>query len=159
MSAIESIRLAMRGLAANKLRAALTMLGIIIGVGAVIALLSIGEGVEAAITEEIQGIGSNLIFVVPGSLQHGGASFGAGSLASLTLDDAEAIDDPLNCPAVAAVAPVFTRNAQVIYRNQNAYASITGTTPDYAFVRNAEVTEGRFIDAQDLAASSRVAVL
>ena len=159
MSAIESIRLAMRGLAANKLRAALTMLGIIIGVGAVIALLSIGEGVEAAITEEIQGIGSNLIFVVPGSLEHGGASFGAGSLASLTLDDAEAIADPLNCPAVAAVAPVFTRNAQVIYRNQNAYASITGTTPDYAFVRNAEVTEGRFIDAQDLAASSRVAVL
>ena len=74
MSALESIRLAMRGLSANKLRSALTMLGIIIGVGAVIALLSIGEGVEAAITEEIQGIGSNLIFVIPGSLQHGGAS-------------------------------------------------------------------------------------
>jgi putative ABC transport system permease protein len=159
MNVLESIRLAMRGLSANRLRSALTMLGIIIGVGAVIALLSIGEGVEAAITEEIQGIGSNLIFVIPGSLQHGGASFGAGSLASLTLDDAEAIADPLNCPAVAAVAPVVARNAQVIYRNQNAYAGVTGTTPDYAFVRNAEVTEGRFIDAQDLAASSRVAVL
>jgi len=159
MSAFESIRLAMRGLSANKLRAALTMLGIIIGVGAVIALLSIGEGVEAAITQEIQGIGSNLVFVVPGTLQQAQASFGAGSLASLSLDDAEAIADPQNCPAVAAVAPVLARNVQVIYRNENAFATVKGTTPDYSFVRSAEVMEGRFIDAQDLAASSRVAVL
>ena len=77
----------------------------------------------------------------------------------MNLDDAEAIADPLNCPDVAAVAPVFARNAQVIYRNQNANASIEGTTPDYALVRNATVAEGRFIDAQDLAASSRVAIL
>jgi len=159
MNLIESIRLAMRGLAANKMRSALTMLGIIIGVGAVIALLSIGQGAQAAITEQIQGIGSNLIFVIPGTFMQGGASFGLGSLASLTLDDAEAIADPANCPDVMAVAPQLTRNAQIIYRNRNANANVVGTTPDYAFVRKVELEQGHFFNAQELTSSARVAVL
>jgi putative ABC transport system permease protein len=159
MNILESIRLATRGLSSNKMRSALTMLGIIIGVGAVIALLSIGEGAQAAITEQIQGIGSNLIFVIPGSFTQGGASFGAGSLASLTLEDAEAIADPRNCPDVAAVAPQVTQSAQVIYRNRNTNTSVVGTTPEFAFVRKTEAGEGSFFNTQESASSARVAVL
>jgi len=125
----------------------------------VIALLSIGQGAQAAITEQIQGIGSNLIFVIPGTFMQGGASFGLGSLASLTLDDAEAIADPANCPDVMAVAPQLTRNAQIIYRNRNANANVVGTTPDYAFVRKVELEQGHFFNAQELTSSARVAVL
>ena len=159
MDIVESVRLATRGLSANKLRSVLTMLGIIIGVGAVVSLLSIGQGAQAAITDQIQGIGSNLIFVFPGTLTQGGASFGAGSLATLTLEDAEAIADPVNCPDVAAVAPQQQRNLQVIYRSRNTNASVLGTTPAFSFVRNAEPAAGRFFDEQDMAASARVAVL
>ena len=159
MNVIESVRLAVHGLSANKMRSGLTMLGIIIGVGAVIALLSIGQGAQKAITEQIQGIGSNLIFVMPGTFTQGGASFGMGTLASLTLEDAEAIADPLNCPDAAAVAPQLTRNAQVVYRNRNANVSVVGTTPEYTFVRKVEVDQGLFFNAQELASSARVAVL
>jgi putative ABC transport system permease protein len=159
MDIIESVRLATRGLAANKLRSALTMLGIIIGVGAVIALLSIGQGVQAAITEQIQGIGSNVIFVLPGTLTQGGASFGAGTLATLTQEDAQAIADPANCPDVAAVAPQQQRSLQIIYRSRNTHASVVGTTPEYAFVRKAEPAEGQFFGDQEAASSARVAVL
>ena len=159
MNILESIRLAMRGLSANKLRSALTMLGIIIGVGAVVALLSVGQGAQAAITAQIQGIGSNVIFVFPGALTQSGMSFGAGSSATLTMEDGEAMADPLNCPDVVAVAPQQQRNAQIIFRNRNTNASVVGTTPEYSFVRKAEPAQGRFLDDQDLASSSRVAVL
>jgi putative ABC transport system permease protein len=159
MDIIESVRLAARGLAANKLRSTLTMLGIIIGVGAVVALLSIGQGVQTAITEQIQGIGSNVIFVLPGALTQGGASFGAGTLATLNLGDAEAIGDPANCPDVAAVAPQQQRSLQIVYRSRNTNASVVGTTPEYSFVRNAEPAEGQFFDDQEASSSARVAVL
>jgi putative ABC transport system permease protein len=159
MDIIESIRLAMRGLAANRLRAVLTMLGIIIGVGAVIALLSIGQGVQQAITQQIESIGSNLIFIMPGNLIQGGMSFGAGTSATLTMEDAEAIANPLNCPDVAAVAPQQQRNAQIIYRNRNTNSSVVGTTPDYAYIRKADLDQGQFFDEQDMLSSTRVAVL
>jgi putative ABC transport system permease protein len=159
MNILESVRLATRGLGANKLRSVLTMLGIIIGVGAVVALLSIGQGVQAAITDQIQGIGSNVIFVFPGTLTQGGASFGAGTLASLTVEDAEAIADPANCPDVAAVAPQQQRSLQIVYRGRNTNASVVGTTPAFSFVRNAEPAEGLFFDDQEMASSARVAVL
>lgn len=153
MNIIESIRIAMRGLLANKMRSGLTMLGIII------ALLSIGQGVQAAIAEQIRGIGSNLIFIMPGAIEQGGAMMTAGSAATLTLEDAQAIADPANCPDVAAVAPGFSRNARVVYGGQNVNALITGTTPDYEYVHNFRVQEGRFLDARDLHVLSRVAVL
>ncbi|MBM4430639.1 MAG: FtsX-like permease family protein [Chloroflexi bacterium] len=159
MDILESIRLAMRGLAANKMRSVLTMLGIIIGVGAVIALLSIGQGAQKAITAQIQDIGSNLIFVFPGSLTQGGASFGAGTLASLTLEDAAAIADPFNCPDVAAVAPQISRSAQIVYRSRNANASVIGTTPEFLFVRKLGVAQGAFFSPQESVSSARVAVL
>jgi putative ABC transport system permease protein len=159
MNILESVRLAAHGLSANKLRSALTMLGIIIGVGAVVSLLSIGQGAQAAITNQIQGIGSNVIFVLPGTLTQGGASFGAGSLATLTLEDAEAIAEPANCPDVAAVAPQQQRSLQIIYRSRNTNASVVGTTPEYSFVRKAEPAEGQFFDDLAMASSARVAVL
>jgi len=159
MNIIESIRVALRGLMANKMRSGLTILGIVIGVGAVIALLSIGEGAQAAIMEQIQGIGSNLIFVVPGAIQQGGVRTALGSAATLTFEDAEAIADPANCPSVAAVAPVLTRNAQVIYMSRNVNTSIQGTTPEFQHIRNFPVREGRFLEEQDLDTAARVAVL
>ena len=159
MDILESVRLATRGLSANKLRSVLTMLGIIIGVGAVVSLLSIGQGAQNAITDQIQGIGSNVIFVFAGTLTQGGASFGTGTLATLTLEDAEAIADPANCPDVAAVAPQQQRNLQIIYRSRNTNASVVGTTPEFSFVRNAEPTEGLFFDDQEASSSARVAVL
>ncbi|CAG0943743.1 partial Macrolide export ATP-binding/permease protein MacB, partial [Anaerolineae bacterium] len=95
MNLLESIRVSFRALGANKMRSILTMLGIIIGVGAVIALLSVGQGAGAAITQQVQGIGSNLIFVFPGQVRQGGVPTGA---SNMTLADAYALDDSVCCP-------------------------------------------------------------
>ncbi|MGQ9715683.1 MAG: ABC transporter permease, partial [Anaerolineae bacterium] len=159
MNLTESIRIALRGLAANKLRSALTMLGIIIGVGAVIALLSVGQGVAQLVTERIQSIGSNVLFVVPLNIQaaSGGAMATGGG--SLSLADAEAIGDPALVPDVVAVAPEIQRSATVERGREAIVTTVAGITPEYAVVRNAKVTEGRFIDETDMAAGSRVALL
>src|SRR5512136_436686 len=106
---VESIRIALRALTANKLRAALTMLGIIIGVGAVITLMSAGAGVQLYIAERFQGLGSNLLFVFPGSLKNAQSQIPGVSTAELTDADAQALIDPFRAPDVAEVAPVFTR--------------------------------------------------
>jgi len=159
MNVYESIRVALQGLAANKLRSSLTMLGIIIGVGAVIALLALGEGAQAAITAEIQSIGSNLIFIVPGREEGHGPMAGAGNVpATLTLDDAEAIAGP-DVPGVLAVAPSFENRAEVAYGSENVYTTIKGTTPDYTLVRNASPERGEFFTQQQLTTIARVAVL
>ncbi|NLF01011.1 MAG: ABC transporter permease, partial [Anaerolineales bacterium] len=116
MTVLESLRVAFRALAANKLRAALTMLGIIIGVAAVIALMSAGEGVSTFIAEQFQAVGTNLLFVVPGSLSDasaGGPMAMTAGGAELTNSDAEALRDPLRAPDVALVAPQV-RNVTVV---------------------------------------------
>ncbi len=154
MSVLESIRIALRALAANKLRAALTMLGIIIGVAAVIALLSLGQGVQATVQEQIQGIGSNLLIVFAGTF--GGEEQ---RVQPLTYRDAQALADPWNAPSVAAVAPVIQREARVSAGKRDGQATVVGVTPEYAFVRNARVVAGRFIQEEDLATRSRVCVL
>src|SRR6187200_2520871 len=105
MTLVESVRIAARSLAANKLRSSLTMLGIVIGVGAVIALVSIGRGAQQSITSQIQSMGSNLLFVSPGATNEGGVRSAQGAAQTLTLPDAQALVDPANAPAVAAVAP------------------------------------------------------
>ncbi len=159
MNLLESIRVSFGSLSANKLRSMLTMLGIIIGVGAVIALLSVGQGAGAAITQQIQGIGSNLVFVFPGQTSSAGIRAASGSAATLTLADANALSDPTCCSAIAGVAPVFTRNAQVTGGSNNTNTNVTGTTPSYQAVRNWYPARGRFIDQRDLEAVSRVAVI
>jgi len=159
MNILESIRVALRGLAANKLRAGLTMLGVIIGVTAVVALLSIGQGAQAAITQQIQGIGSNLIFVIPGAYQQGGIRAALGSAGTLTLEDAEALSAPQNAPNVRSVAPVVASNMQVVFESENVNTLITGTTPDWLPVRNFRLRSGRFIEKEDVDTLARVAVL
>src|SRR5436305_643288 len=104
MDPIEVLRTAFEALLANKLRSCLTMLGIVIGVGAVIALMSIGSGAQAAIASNIKSLGANLITITPGAVSQGGVSQGAGSAPTLTLTDANAITDPANVPDVSAVS-------------------------------------------------------
>ena len=161
MSVYESIRIALQGLAANKLRSSLTMLGIVIGVGAVIALMALGKGAQAAITEEIQSIGSNLVTVMPGRLegQHGPGGGTSNAIASLTLADAEAIADPGNVSGVVAVAPEFNNNADVVYGDEDVNVSIKGTTSDYLLARNSSPEIGEFFTEQHNATAARVAVL
>jgi putative ABC transport system permease protein len=156
---LENVRVAFDGLLANKMRSALTMLGVIIGVGAVIALMSIGEGAQASITEQINSIGSNLIFVSAGARRMGPVENSAGS-ASLTYEDAQAIADPRNVPDAVAAAPEFGQNTQVIFGNENVNVAVTGVTPEYQLAYNGmEMANGRFIEDKDVDGRGNVAVL
>ncbi|MBM3128089.1 MAG: FtsX-like permease family protein [Chloroflexi bacterium] len=157
MNVFESMRVALYSLSANRLRSALTMLGIIIGVGAVIALLSIGQGAGAAITEQVQGIGSNLIIVIPGAAPRPGSSVTVAG--TLTLADAEALEDRARCPAVAIVAPIYQRNTQVSNGSTNINTQVSGVTPAFQIIRNWQVASGNFVDERDRQTVARVAVL
>jgi len=157
MNLNESLRISFRALGANKMRSVLTMLGIIIGVGAVIALMSVGEGVESFVTGQFQGLGSNLIFVVPGTLEDDPGR--APQPAVLTYDDAQAIADPLAVQDVMAIAPEVSRTRLVIYGKKETYTTISGVTPVYQAVRNFYVQEGEFITEEMINSRSRVAVL
>jgi len=158
---LESVRLAFRALTANKLRAALTMLGIIIGVGAVITLMSAGEGVSVYIEEQFQGIGSNLLFVMPGSAEESmaGPPGMRASTAELTNGDVEALRDPIRAPDVAAVAPQLFRSTVVATGRRDMISQVSGVTPDFAGVRNWYPEVGMFIDQQDMNGRARVALL
>jgi putative ABC transport system permease protein len=161
MDPFESIRVALEALSANKLRSGLTMLGIVIGVGAVIALMSIGSGAQAAITKNIKSLGANLITITPGSSSQGGVSQGNGTAPTLTLDDATAIADPGQIPGVSAVSPElnFGFNAQVVYHGQNVSTKIIGVTPAYEDVRSFHATLGEWFTQDDMTAKAPVAML
>ncbi|KUO70596.1 MAG: multidrug ABC transporter substrate-binding protein [Desulfosporosinus sp. BRH_c37] len=157
MNFLESIRVSLRALRANKLRSSLTMLGIIIGVAAVIAMVGIGNGATASITSQIQGMGSNLLTISPGQSNSGGVNGGAGSSASLTMTDAEKLQSL--GPAVKVVAPIASSNAQVVLGSGNTSTSINGTTEGYEVIKNVTLARGRFITKADVDSSARVAVL
>ncbi|MHB8073302.1 ABC transporter permease [Desulfosporosinus fructosivorans] len=157
MNFLESIRVSLRALRANKLRSSLTMLGIIIGVAAVIAMVGIGNGATASITSQIQGMGSNLLTISPGQSNSGGVNGGAGSSASITMDDAEKIS--ALGPAIKAVAPISSASAQVVLGAGNTSTSINGTTEGYEVIKNVSMARGRFITKADVDSSARVAVL
>lgn len=158
MNLVENVRLAITSLLANKLRAFLTMLGIIIGVAAVITLLSVGRGVEAFVIAEFEGLGNNLLFIFPGQLERGqGPPRPGGS--GLTNDDAVALSDPLRAPDVVAVVPGFDRLATVTRGRHETRTTISGTTSDFPEVRNFYPIAGRFFAPQDNSGSARVAVL
>ncbi len=144
---------ALESLTSNKLRSGLTILGIVIGVGAVIAMLAIGTGAENSITGEIQGIGTNLIFVFRG----GGED--VRNPEPLTLGDAEAIADPFAAPSVIGVAPILQGDAEVSYSGESEVTTINGVTPDYEPVRNYHVTEGEFITEAHMLGRSAVVIL
>src|SRR5262249_45485713 len=144
-------------LKANKMRSALTMLGIIIGVAAVIAMVAVGSGATARIEEQIQSIGSNVIIVLSGSINSGGIRLGSGASQTLTEDDAKAI--ATECPAVESASPAVRGGAQVIYGNNNWFTSIQGITPEYLSIRDYSVQSGRPFTPQDVDAATKVALL
>ena len=161
MSIFDTIRTALLALTANKMRSALTMLGIIIGVSAVITLMAIGQGAQKGVTERISGLGSNLLFIRPGQVQTADAAQAVNQGQALTLvdTDAYAINDPARFPYVEGVAPQVTFEAAVIAGPQNTRTTITGTTPDYQYVRDFFVARGQFITDDDVTRKGLVAVL
>jgi putative ABC transport system permease protein len=157
MNPLQSARVALRALRVNKLRSALTMLGIIIGVGAVIAMVGVGAGAQARVAEQIQSLGSNLIIVLSGSTTSGGIRLGQGSQLTITEEDSLAIAREI--PAVQASAPSMRGTAQVVYGNLNWATGIQGVTPDYSEAREWGVTSGRFLTIEDLDGATKVALL
>jgi putative ABC transport system permease protein len=153
----ESVKVALGGLLANKVRSVLTMLGVVIGVAAVIAMIAIGQGARQQMLQNIQQMGTNVLTVMSGQSRSGMVQGGMGSLQTLTYDDALAIKR--SCPSVVAVAPELRMNAQVKYRRMNTNTSITGTSPDYLTIRNYQMREGRFFTDKEVRSLSRVAII
>jgi putative ABC transport system permease protein len=156
MSLLESIRIAFASLLANKLRAVLTMLGIIIGVGAVITLLALGGAIQNLVTSQLQGLGSNLVFLFAGTND---PARNRRVPPELTNEDVAALADPLNVPAAAAVAGSLTRGALLAYAGASFDGRVAGVSSNYLQVRSAKVDSGSFFDQPAVDARSRVVVL
>ncbi len=157
MKLIATVRIALDALKSNKMRSALTMLGIIIGVAAVIAMVGVGSGATARIDEQIQSIGSNVIIVLAGSVTSGGIRLGTGASQTLSEDDAKAI--AADCPAVEAASGAVRGSAQIVYGNNNWATSIQGVTPEYLSIRDYSIDSGRAFTSQDVDAATKVALL
>jgi putative ABC transport system permease protein len=151
------MRIAFRALRMNKLRSGLTMLGIIIGVAAVIATVAIGSGATQRIQEQIASIGSNLIIVLPGSTTSSGLRLGTGY--AVTLTEADARELAAQCPAIAFAAPTVRGGAQVVYENNNWATIIFGVTPDYLTIRDYTIAQGAAFTQQDVIGANKVALL
>ncbi len=154
---IVTVRIALRALRRNTLRSLLTILGIIIGVAAVIAMVSIGQGASAAVQEQIARMGNNMLVILSGSITQGGVRTGAGGRSTLRVGDAKAIQR--ECPAVGAVTYTRRQVQQVVVGNQNWSTSIFGVTPEYQTVRDWPLTAGRFLTKQEEESGATVAVL
>src|SRR5579863_5009090 len=152
-----SVKIAFSALRINKMRSALTMLGIIIGVAAVIAMVAVGSGAEARIKEQIASIGSNLIVVLSGSITSSGIRMGTGNAQTLTEEDSKAI--VRECDAAALTAPAVRGGAHVVYGNNNWGTQIMGTTPDYLPIRDIGVQEGQPFSNSDVEGATKVALL
>jgi putative ABC transport system permease protein len=164
MSLLQSVSIAFRALGVNKMRSGLTMLGIIIGISAVITLVSAGQGVQAVVADQMQNIGSNLVFVMPGKLETNNTSMRSSFLRSvnistLTYGDVLALADRNNVPDLSGVAPEFVANGTVVLGTENLETSIVGTTSAYPGVRNFYPVMGTFISDEDMRSATRIAVL
>ena len=159
MNILLTFRVALRALSRNKLRSSLTMLGIIIGVGAVIANLAIGQGASAQIQSQIANLGNNMLFVMSGSMNTGGMRGGAGSSNTLIPEDADAIER--ECPSVKMVSPGVRANGQLVFGNQNWVASsqIQGTNEKFPDIRLWPVSKGEFFTEGDVRTAARVCVI
>jgi putative ABC transport system permease protein len=155
----EVIEEAGRTLTLNKLRTGLAMLGIIIGIGSVIALVSLGQSSQAAVSSQIESLGANILTISPGSQRGGFIQGGAGSATTLTLEDAQAISSSPSVTDVANVSAEYSRRAQVTAGGKNTNTSITGVQPIYSSIHKVSVAEGQFISEGDDARQSKVAVL
>ena len=152
-----TFRISLRALRVNKMRSGLTMLGMIIGVGAVIAMLAVGTGARQKIAEQISSMGSNLIMVLSGASTSGGIRMGAGTQPTLSLGDADAVGR--ECPSVQAVAPILGGTAQVVYGNQNWSTSVTGTSPNMLIVRDWTLSSGRPFSDDDVKSATKVCLI
>jgi len=154
---LDLLRETIWSLTGNKVRSGLTILGIVIGIASVITMVSIGQGAQKSIEQNIESIGSNLIIVRPGAQRSGGISSGGGSGQSLTLEDAQAIKDQIL--EVKAVAPEISRRYQITAKGSNTNTSVVGTTADYLIARNINVDSGSFFNDQQIKSSAKVAVI
>jgi putative ABC transport system permease protein len=152
-----SARIAVRALRVNKLRSALTMLGIVIGVGAVITMVAVGAGAQARVAEQIQSLGSNMIVVLSGSVTSSGVRLGSGSQLTITEEDAWAIQREI--PLIEAAAPSMRGGAQIVYGNLNWATSIQGVTPEYFTARDWQVVSGRLLTQDDVDGATKAALL
>lgn len=152
-----TFKIALRSLRINKMRSILTSLGIIIGVSAVIIMLSVGEGAKEKISKDISSMGSNLLMIMSGSSTSGGVRLGGGSQPTLRIKDADAVLK--NCPSILDVAPVVSGAKQVVYSNQNWSTGVLGITPSYLSIGLWEIDEGRAITDEDLDNGTKVALL
>ena len=157
MSFLATLRIALAALRVNKLRSALTMLGIIIGVGAVIAMTAIGAGAQARVEDQIKSLGSNLIIVLPGNFTSGGVRMGSGSQQTLSEDDALLM--PREIPEIEVAAPQLRGSGQVVFGNSNWSTQVLGITPDYLVAREWALTSGREFTQPDLDSSAKVALI
>ncbi|MEN6436869.1 MAG: ABC transporter permease [Anaerolineaceae bacterium] len=154
MNFTQSIVEALESLNANKLRSGLTILGIVIGVAAVVAMLGVGQGAQNTITNSISGIGSNLLFIFPGNMTEE-----VRNVQPLTINDVNALQDTLEAPSIAAVAPSISGSVTVTFGREKVTTTVEGITPDYALVRNYIVTEGEFINSEQQLGKASVALL
>jgi len=159
MKILRYFRVALESIQVNKLRSILTMLGIIIGVAAVLITVGIAQGASASITANIASQGTNLITISPGSTSVGGVFGGGGSASTLTMGDAAAMAEATFHPSVALVAPTYQSNAQLISSTTNDNNTVVGATADFASVRNLEIEAGRWLAEEDLTDSSSVMVI
>ena len=157
MRYLQILKVAYRALVRNKMRSSLTMLGIIIGVGAVIAMVGIGQGAKRMIDDQVASLGDNLLTIRSGSHFHGGVRSGAGTITNLTDDDAKAILE--NCPAVTRVTPRVRSSAQIVAGNLNWAASVEGYAPDFVYIRSWPVVSGSFFTEQDVRGATKVCVM
>ena len=158
MRAFRYIAVAIDSIMVNKLRASLTMLGIIIGVAAVLSTVGIGRGASASITQSVASQGTNLLTISPGASSFGGVR-SSGAAGTLTLGDASAMLDKSLHPSVGAVAPAYSGFGQLVFGNVNSENQVVGTTAAYPIIRNMEVGEGRFLTDEDITDQNRVVVL
>ena len=154
---LQSLLIALRALRVNKMRSLLTMLGIIIGIAAVIAMVAIGAGASKMISDQIASIGSNLLLVIPGSTTSGGLRSGSGGMPTLTFDDARAIKT--ECPSVADVAPTVRGSAPIVYGNQNWSTIVLGVPPEVLTVREWSLSAGRNISNSDVDGAAKNCII
>jgi putative ABC transport system permease protein len=159
MKLVEALALAISGLNANRLRSALTMLGIMIGVSAVILLVAVGNGTSVQVQNQIQSLGSNIVYIYPSNQRVGGVSQGFGTGQTLTQADVDALNDKTQAADIVTAIPVSGTNGIMVYQNQNWFAQTSGSTADFAQVRNYDVAAGAMFTDSDVRSAAKVVVV